>query len=138
VIRRYVELIGTPAVVIGGYVLFSGSHGLLADAWDGFIGPFLITFWIGLGFTTTWDVVRQELHGSSPKTLAIAGVGIGLFMLMMLGGPRVLLDDPWLFGAAVAPGFELALPWWRQHQAKGQQTTTGPALESSEDETTGA
>jgi hypothetical protein len=111
-IRRYTELIGTPVVVIGGYFLFSTSGGFLSDAWDDFVGPFLITYWIGLGFIMTWDVVKESLHGASPLVAGATGVLGALFLFGMLGGPRALIDDPWLFGVAIAPGLELALPWW--------------------------
>lgn len=107
-IRRYVELIGTPVVVIGGYVLFSTSTGFLSDAWDNFVGPFLITYWIGLGFILTWDIVKESMHGAPPGVAAFVGIVGGLILLGMLGGPQALIDDPWLFGAAIAPGLQLA------------------------------
>jgi hypothetical protein len=116
-IRRYVELIGTPAVIIGGYILFSSGTGFFSDAWDDFIGPFLITYWIGLGFTNTWDIVKQSLHGAPPLMLALVGVAGSLILLGMLGGPEVLVTDPWLFGVVIAPGLQLVLPWWQQRKA---------------------
>jgi hypothetical protein len=119
-IRRYVQLIGTPAVVIGGYILFSSSSGFLSDAWDDFVGPFLITYWIGLGFTMTWDVVKESLHGAPPPVVAATGALGALVTLGMLGGPRALIDDPWLFGVAIAPGLQLAGPWWQKHKAVGE------------------
>jgi hypothetical protein len=115
-IRRYAEIIGTPVIVIGGYILFGTSSGFLSDAWEDFVGPFLITYWIGLGFVTTWDVVRQSLHGASPTVAAVTGILVALVILMELGGPQALIDDPWLFGVAIAPALELALPWWRNRQ----------------------
>jgi hypothetical protein len=115
-IRRYVEIIGTPVIVIGGYILFSTSSGFLSDAWDDFVGPFLITYWIGLGFVTTWDVVKQSLHGASPRVAAATAILVALVIMAELGGPQALIDDPWLFGVAIAPGLELALPWWRSRQ----------------------
>jgi len=118
-IRRYVELIGTPAVIIGGYILF-GSSGFFADAWDDFAGPFLIAYWIGLGFTNTWDIVKESMHGAPPLMLAFVGVAGGLILLGMLGGPEVLLTDPWLFGVAIAPGLQLALPWWQHRKATAE------------------
>ena len=122
-IRRYVEIIGTPILVIGGYILLSGSSGFVSDAWDDFVGPFLITYWIGLGFVTTWDVVRQSLHGASPTVAAVTGIAVALVILMELGGPQALIDDPWLFGVAIAPGLELALPWWRSRQTAAPSGT---------------
>jgi len=112
---RQLQTILVPAVLIGGYIFFSSREGVIADAWDGFVGPFLFTYWVGLGFVITWEVVRQSLHAdkASPKTIALTGFAVAVFMLMMLGGPAVLFDDPWLFGVAIAPGIELAMPWLR-------------------------
>jgi hypothetical protein len=102
--------IALPAIVIGGYALTIGAGGVIEDAWDNFVGPFLITYWIGLGFTNTWDMIKDSLHGARPLTLAVVGIGGSLFLLGMLGGPGVLLEEPWLFGAVVAPGLELLRP----------------------------
>ena len=106
-IRRQVLPIALPFVVIGGYIAADYAGGILSDVYEDFGGPFLITYWIGLGFTNMWDIVKQSLHGASPLILAVVGVGGSLFMLGMLGGPEVIVDEPWLFGAAIAPGLEL-------------------------------
>ena len=113
VLYRQLQTILVPAVLIGGYTFFSPRDGVFADAWDGVVGPFLFTYWIGLGFVITWEVVRHSLHSekASPRTVALTGLAVAVFMLMMLGGPAVLFDDPWLFGVAIAPGIELAMPW---------------------------
>jgi len=110
---RQLQTILVPAVLIGGYLFFSSRDGFFADAWDGFVGPFLFTYWIGLGFVITWEVVRHSLHTdkASPRTVALTSLVVAVFMLMMLGGPAVLFEDPWLFGVAIAPGIELGLPW---------------------------
>lgn len=122
--KYQVQSVLIPAALIGGYVFFSSREGFFADAWEDFVGPFLVTYWIGLGFVVTWEVLRQSLHKdkASPRAIALWGIGLGLFMLMMLGGPAVLIRDPWLFGVAVAPGIELALPW-----LQGRAVRTAPA-----------
>jgi len=74
VIRRYVLPIALPVLVIGGYVVSGGFGGFFDDAWEDFVGPFLITYWIGLGFTNAWGVVKESLHGAPPLVLAITGV----------------------------------------------------------------
>jgi hypothetical protein len=82
----------------------------------GFPG-FLITYWIGLGFTNAWDLLKDSVHGASPTVIAITGALSALIILGMLGGPAVVVEDPWLFGVAVAPGLQLALSWWQKHKA---------------------
>ena len=52
--------------------------------------------------------MRHSLHAdkASPNTVALTGLAVAVFMLMMLGGPAVLFENPWLFGVVVAPGIE--------------------------------
>ena len=90
-------------------------------------GAFLFTYWIGLGFVITWEVVRHSLHSekASPRTVALTGLAVVVFMLMMLGGPAVLFDDPWLFGVAIAPGIELAMPWLQGGSVAEEPLKTG-------------
>lgn len=117
-IRRYVLPIALPAAVIGGYIVTGSIGGLVNDAWEDFLGPFLITYWIGFGFTLTWDYIREAMHvdGASPTLVAITGVFCALVILAMIGFDT-LLSDPWLFGVAVAPGFRLAGPWLQKQRA---------------------
>jgi len=112
-IRRYVLPIAVPLVVFGGYLFLGSAGGIVEDAWDSVIGPFLITYWIGLGFTIAWDVLTQSMHveGASPTVVAVTGVLSAIVIFMMLGGIGALIDDPWLFGVAIAPGMRLAGPW---------------------------
>ena len=126
---RQLQTILVPAVLIGGYLFFSPRAGFFADAWDGFVGPFLFTYWVGLGFVITWEVVRHSLHAdkASPRTIALTGIAVAVFLLMMLGGPAVLLEDPWLFGVAVAPGVDLAMPW-----LQGRKMAHDPPAEASD------
>jgi len=112
-IRRAVQAILLPVAVIGGYVLTAEAGGFIEDVWEDFAGPFLITYWIGFGFTMTWDIAAESLHAdkATPTTMAITGLLGALVLLMMLGGPAALIEDPWLFGVAIAPGLRLAGPW---------------------------
>ena len=93
------------------------------------MGPFLFTYWIGLGFVITWEVVRHSLHTdkASPRTVALTSLVVAVFMLMMLGGPAVLFEDPWLFSAVVAPGIELS-----DALAAGAEGTQDPPAEASD------
>jgi hypothetical protein len=127
---RQLQTILVPAVLIGGYIFFSSRDGILADVWDDFVGPFLFTYWVGLGFVITWDVVRHSLNAdrASPRTVALTGIAVAVFMLMMLGGPSGLFEDPWLFGVAIAPGIELAMPW-----LQGRNVTEEPPANEAPD-----
>jgi hypothetical protein len=112
-IRRAAQAILLPVAVIGGYVLAAAAGGFVEDAWEDFVGPFLITYWIGFGFTMTWDIVEESMHAERlpPLSMAIVGVLGALILLSMLGGVDALIDDPWLLGVAIAPGLRLAGPW---------------------------
>ena len=61
-------------------------------------------------------------HSLRAKTVALTGLAVAVFMLMMLGGPAELFEDPWLFGAVVAPGIELS-----DALAAGGARDTGPS-----------
>ncbi|HXG37054.1 MAG TPA: hypothetical protein VNL15_08805 [Dehalococcoidia bacterium] len=101
-----------PVVIIGGIFLsVYGPHWLESFYLDTAM-PFLITFWIGAGFAFTWRIVRQSMHQSNAPLGLVAAVGVlsALVLLSMLGGISILWEDPWLFGIAVVPGFEMALP----------------------------
>jgi len=71
----------------------------------------------------------HSLHAdkASPNTVGLTGLAVALFMLIMLGGPAVLFQDPWLFSVAVAPGIELAMPW-----LQGRKVTQDPPAEASD------
>jgi hypothetical protein len=119
-IRRYVLPVALPIVVIGGYILSSGIGGFMEDAWVDFLGPFLVTYWLGFGFTLAWDHVREAAHveGASPTVLALLGVLGAVVIFAMLGGIGTLIDDPWLIGVAIAPGLQLAAPWLQKRHAE--------------------
>ena len=115
---RIVQTILLPPIVIGGFFVASEAGGVIQDAWDGFLGPFLFTYWVGLGFTNAWFIMKEQLHVSQagPTTVLIAVVVVILALLSMLGGPGALMDDPWLFGVVIWPGIEIALPYVREHR----------------------
>ena len=110
---RQVQTVLVPAAVLGGYFLTSEAGGFVQSAWDDFFGPFLITYWIGLGFTFAWDVVRESVKGARPGVVAATVGAVGLVLMIMVG-PMALIGDPWMFGIVIAPGIELALPYFRQ------------------------
>ena len=65
-----------------------------------------------MGFTYAWDTVAHPLRSGAASPLVVAAVGVlgALVILSMLGGIRVLWEDPWIFGVAVAPGLRLGAP----------------------------
>jgi hypothetical protein len=115
-LRHIALTILVPVAVFGGYFLTPTAGGVMADAWDGFVGPFLITYWIGLGFTNMWEIAKAELKDFSPRMAIVTVVLVIFILLSTLGGPAALLDDPWLFGVVIAPGIDLILPHLRRQQ----------------------
>jgi hypothetical protein len=112
-IRWTGQAVVVPLLVLGGYVFLGNAGGSVEDAWDDALGPFLITYWIGVGFTIAWDVVADSarLEGTNPTVVALTGLLSAAVIFMMLGGIGALIEDPWLFGVAIAPGLRLASPW---------------------------
>ena len=116
-------------VVIGGGLVLSVQYA--PDSIESFYTdtalPFLIASWIGLGFTTTWRLVRESALRENASPAIIAAVGIlSAFILWSMLGFNVLWEDPWIFGVAIAPGFALARPLferWLLRRA-GQPTTS--------------
>ncbi|HEU0073926.1 MAG TPA: hypothetical protein VFS30_07925 [Dehalococcoidia bacterium] len=122
-IRRAAQAILLPVIVLGGYVLLGGAGGFVEDVWEDFAGPFLITYWIGFGFTMAWDIVTESMRteAASPTVVGLTGLLSAVVILMMLGGPGALIEDPWLFGVAIAPGLRLAEPWLARRRAGGEE-----------------
>ena len=76
--------------------------------------PFLISTWVGLGFSFTWDMLSASMHGA-PRSLALATTVLSIFVLLLLaGGIEVIWQDPWFLGVAVVPGVRLAMHYARK------------------------
>jgi hypothetical protein len=126
-----------PVLVIGGLVVASYAPGPIESFYTDTALPFLLSCWIGLGFTYVWRHVRESmLRDDSPPGVA-AGVGIlsALILLSMLGGIGLLWEDPWLFGVAVAPGFAMARPLlqrWMPGRPQVPQTSAGSRTDGSD------
>ena len=101
-----------PAVIILGLFLAQSAPDGIDSFYTGTALPFLITCWIGAGFTEAWRHVRDSMRveGAPAGVIAATGVLSALVLLSMLGGVRLLWEDPWLFGVAVWPGFLMARP----------------------------
>ncbi len=119
--RRTVSIVWplwlAPVVILGGLVL---AVEYAPDSIESFYTdtamPFLITYWIGLGFTTAWRLARESAlrDNTPPGVVAAVGILSAVVLLYMLGGISVLWEDPWIFGVAVAPGFALARPFFER------------------------
>ncbi len=126
-----------PVVVLGGLV---AAIAYAPDTIESFYVdkalPFLITTWIGLGFTLTWRYITEPMRQQNVPPGIVAGVGVlsALVLLSMLGGIKLFWEDPWMFGVAVAPGFAMARPLFerwllgrqRMSQANGGPRPDGP------------
>ena len=125
-VRHIALTILAPVAVFGGYYLASEVGGALADAWDHFLGPFLITYWIGLGFTNMWYVMRESVKDARPGVVAGTVAAVLFVLLVPLGGITTLWEDPWLFGVLIAPGFDLVLPYFYQGHEQEHDTSDEP------------
>ena len=103
-------LAAMPVLVIGG-IFLTAYLGLLSDFYADELLPFLLSIWIGMGFSFAWDSVRYSMLAEKVPPLMIAATGVlsGLVVLSMLGW-STLWEDPWILGVAVWPGFSMARP----------------------------
>ncbi len=99
-----------PIVIFGGIILSERAPAAARDFFMATALPFLITVWIGAGFTFAWRVVRESMLREKAPSGMMAAVGIlsALTLLSMLGGISLIWEDPWLFGVAVWPGLNMA------------------------------
>lgn len=101
-----------PPLVGGALVLAVETGGTFESLYVERMLPWLLTAWIGAGFTSAWETLRESarLQGTPPLVVAATAVLSALFILSQLGGVPVLWEDPWIFGAAIWPGIRLAGP----------------------------
>jgi len=101
-----------PPVVIGGVVVAAKAGGGFESLYVQHLLPWLLTVWIGAGFTATWEMLHEsaQIQGTSQWVVAGTGILSALVILSQLGGVAVLWEDPWIFGVAVWPGLRLAGP----------------------------
>jgi hypothetical protein len=106
-----------PIIVFGGLVLaVSYAPDSIEDLYVGRLLPFLISTWVGLGFSFTWDMLSASMSGA-PKSLALATTLLSILVLLHLaGGIQVIWEEPWFLGVAIVPGARLALHYARSHK----------------------
>ena len=131
--RRLLLSFGIPPLTIAGY-LITDRLGFIGDFYDDTLGPFLIFSWFGLLFSNMYVYLREDLlaEKASERTIAIMAGGLALVFFVAAGGPSVIWREPWMFGAAVVPGIEIAWPYFRglaeAHVLKSQSSpATTPA-----------
>jgi hypothetical protein len=103
-----------PFVGVGLALLFGFYFpDAISDFYMNTVFPFGVTFWLGTFFSYGWDLQRlwiQEL----PRKWAPWVVGAAVVLVvLMLGGPQAIIDDPWLVGMVVFPGVRM---WMRYRQ----------------------
>jgi hypothetical protein len=120
--RRWLLTIGLPVVFVAGYFVFDYAPSFIEDAYDDFAGPFLLMYWFGLLFSNMYFVLVEDLkgEGAGPGTIAAMAGGLALLFFVAGGGPPVIWRDPWMFGAAIKPGVDIAWPYVRDrlHHAR--------------------
>ena len=121
--------IGLPVVFIAGYFVFDGAPSFIEDAYGDFVGPFLVMYWFGLLFSNMYFVLVENLksEGAGPGTVAAVAGGLALMLFVAGGGPPVIWRDPWMFGAAIMPGVDIAWPYIRDRLHLAQATGGVPA-----------
>jgi predicted MFS family arabinose efflux permease len=127
--RRWLLTLALPFVFAGGYFVFDYAPSFLEDAYDDFLGPFLLTYWIGLLFSNMYFVLVEDLkgEGAGPGTIALMAGGLALLFFLAGGGPSVIWRDPWMFGITVMPGIDIAWPYIRDRLHAGNRTAVTEA-----------
>lgn len=112
--RRLLLSVGIPPLTIVGYFV-TDKLGFVGDFYDDTFGPFLIFSWFGLLFSNMYVYLREDLlaEKASERTIAIMAGGLALVFFIAAGGPAVIWREPWMFGAAVVPGLDIAWPYLR-------------------------
>lgn len=114
-LRIFAPVYVLAVAVVGGLVGAIQIGGSIEDFYVDRALPWLITAWIGAGFTSTWDMLAASAEASRAPRGVVAATGVlsAVVLLSMLGGISVLWEDPWIFGVAVWPGFRMAISWLR-------------------------
>lgn len=122
--RRWLLSLLLPFACIGGYLIFDQAPSFLQDLYDDFIGPFLIMYWFGLLFSNMYVVLVDDLkrEGAAPGVIAAMAGGLALMFFIAGGGPKVIWEETWMFGAAIMPGVDIAWPYVRDRWMKSGQT----------------
>lgn len=128
--RRWLLTVLLPVVLVGGYILTPSIGGLVEETWDDFGGPFVFTYWVGLGFTNAWYMVRESMQaqGFGPGMQAATAAIVIFVFVFGFDGPSAFLEDPWLIGVVIAPGIEMMLPYLHRKLAATSQPAS-PAAE---------
>src|SRR5689334_20234044 len=107
--RRLLLTLGILPATILGYVVVE-TLGVFEDLYRDLVGPFLVMYWFGLLFSNMYFYLREDLLAERASEGVIAAVSGGMALMFFFagGGPAICWRDPWLFGAAVMPGIDIA------------------------------
>lgn len=114
--RTFWPLWVLPFAVVGLSLLVAFYvPGSLSDFYFDTVFPFGITTWMGTFFAYGWEVQRLWIQ-EIPRKWAPYAVGAALvFLLMVIGGPEAIVDDPWLAGMMIFPGVRMLLGYHKRH-----------------------
>ena len=137
--KRLLLTLGIPPLTIVGYVT-TDRLGFVGDFYGDTLGPFLIFYWFGLLFSNMYVYLREDLlvERASERTIALMAGGLALVFFIAAGGPSVIWREPWMFGAAVMPGIEIAYPYLRglaKSHVRNMQTSDDASVAATTPET---
>ena len=89
--------------------------GVLEDFYFDTLFPFGVTFWLGMLISYGWDMQRIWIQTIPPRYAAWAVGGCLVALLVMMGGPQAIIDDPWLAGMLAFPGIRMFMAYRRKH-----------------------
>jgi hypothetical protein len=79
--------------------------------------PFGATFWLGTFFAMGWEAQRYWIQ-DLPRKWAPWVIGAALLaVLIVMGGPPAIIDDPWLAGIVLFPGVRMFLSYQKHRTA---------------------
>ena len=94
-----------PFAAVGlGFLFYAYFPDSVTNFYTGTVLPFGVTFWLGTFIAYGWAVQQLWIQTIPRKYAAWAVGGCLVLLLMVMGGPQALIDDPWLFGMVAFPG----------------------------------
>jgi hypothetical protein len=111
-----------PFACVGvGFLLWEFFPEDLQDFYVDKVIPFGVTFWLGMFITYGWELQRLWIQDLPRKWAPWVVGGAIVFVLFAMGGPQMLLDDPWLVGMVVFPGLRIGMSYQRTHHGPHRQ-----------------
>jgi len=112
-----------PWVAAGlGYLSFAYLPDSLSDFFFDKLLPFGITFWLGTFFAYGWEVQRFWIQELPRKWAPWATGAAVVFVLLVLGGPGAIFNDPWVVGMIVFPGVRMWMSYRKRRMVPKPRT----------------